>query len=145
MIDVKQIMQLIPHRYPLLLVDRVLEIDPGKSIKAIKCVTINESFFNGHFPGEPIMPGVLIIEALAQAGGILALYSEEKTFSENRLLLFRGIEKAKFRRTVVPGDRLELNATMLKKKRNFVTLATKAIVDGEIATEAEVSAFVSEE
>ncbi|PLX41809.1 MAG: 3-hydroxyacyl-[acyl-carrier-protein] dehydratase FabZ [Deltaproteobacteria bacterium] len=145
MIDIKQIMELIPHRYPLLLVDRVLEIDPGKSIRAIKCVTINESFFNGHFPGEPIMPGVLIIEALAQAGGILALYSEEKAPSKNRLLLFRGIEKAKFRRTVVPGDRLELHATMLKKKRNFVTLATKAIVDGEIATEAEVSAFVSEE
>lgn len=140
MIDILGIWQRLPHRYPLLLVDRVLEMNED-SIHAIKNVTINEEFFKGHFPGNPIMPGVLIIEALAQAGGIFALSSSGESHHD-KLLLFRGIESAKFRRPVVPGDQLHLHATKVKCRRNFWTFDCKAVVDGETATEAVLSAVI---
>lgn len=140
MIDIKAIWEFLPHRYPFLLVDRVLEIE-GDYIHAIKNVTINEEFFKGHFPGNPIMPGVLIIEAMAQAGGILAL-SQSGESHKDKLLLFRGIENAKFRKPVVPGDQLHLHATRTKTRRNFMVFECKATVDGEVTTEAELSAVV---
>lgn len=140
MIDIKGIWETLPHRYPLLLVDRVLEME-GEYIHAIKNVTINEEFFKGHFPGNPIMPGVLIIEALAQTGGILALHTSGESHHD-KLLLFRGIESAKFRRQVVPGDQLHLHATRIKVRRNFQTFECKAVVDGEVATEAILSAVI---
>ena len=113
--DIQAILEAIPHRYPILLVDRVLENDPGVEIHAIKNVSANEPFFQGHFPGRPIMPGVLQIEALAQASGLCALSTADVPV-ENKLMLFRGIEKVKFRRTVVPGDQLHLHGKMLKRR-----------------------------
>jgi 3-hydroxyacyl-[acyl-carrier-protein] dehydratase len=142
MMDIRKIMDMIPHRYPILLVDRVISMEEGKSIEAIKCVSINEPFFLGHFPGLPIMPGVLIVEAMAQAGGLLALASEKEEEIHNKLFLFRGIEKAKFRKTVVPGDVLYLHAQVIKRRKGFMTFECKALVDGEIAAEAEVSALM---
>jgi len=117
-LDIQQIMSMLPHRYPFLLVDRVLELEPGVRVKAYKNVTVNENFFQGHFPGQPIMPGVLIMEALAQAGGLFVV----KTLgiaAENKLFLFTGIESAKFRRPVVPGDQLMLEAEVLRHKMNI--------------------------
>jgi 3-hydroxyacyl-[acyl-carrier-protein] dehydratase len=141
MFDIHKIWATLPHRYPLLLVDRVIEVVGEESIHAIKNVTINENFFQGHFPGNPIMPGVLIIEALAQTGGLMALSLEEGDISD-KLLLFRGIDKAKFRKSVVPGDQLHLHCKLIKRRRNFWYFEGKAIVDGEIAAEAELSAIV---
>ena len=139
MIDIKAIWKTIPHRYPLLLVDRVLEMRGREYIHAIKNVTINETFFNGHFPGEPIMPGVLIIEALAQAGAVLALYEEEQeSLDESRLLLFRGIDKAKFRRTVVPGDQLHTTVSIDKKIGNTSIVKARVSVDGEQVARGEL-------
>jgi 3-hydroxyacyl-[acyl-carrier-protein] dehydratase len=143
MIDIQSIMQCLPHRYPFLLVDRVLELEPGKSIHAIKNVTFNEPCFTGHFPGQPVFPGVLIVEALAQAGGICAMREIEARVGE-KLLLFRGIDKAKFRRTVVPGDQLHLHCRVIKRKRMYWTLAGIARVDGEVAAEAELSAVITD-
>ncbi len=117
-LDIQQIMSMLPHRYPFLLVDRVLELEPGVRVKAYKNVTVNENFFQGHFPGQPIMPGVLIMEALAQAGGLFVV----KTLgiaAENKLFLFTGIESAKFRRPVVPGDQLMLEARGVAHKMNI--------------------------
>ncbi len=142
--DIVKIMEMLPHRYPLLLVDKVVGYVENESIHAVKCVTMNEQFFQGHFPGRPIMPGVLIVEAMAQAGGILALVSEKEEDFSQKLILFRSIEKAKFRKPVVPGDVLNLHATVLKKRKGFITLDCKAIVDGEICAEAEVSALVTD-
>jgi 3-hydroxyacyl-[acyl-carrier-protein] dehydratase len=144
MMDIRKIMEMIPHRYPFLLVDRVVEMDKGKSISVIKCVSINEPFFQGHFPGLPIMPGVLIVEAMAQAGGLLAIASEEESDTNDKLFLFRSIEKAKFRKTVVPGDVLHLNAKIIKRRGGFMTFECKALVDGEVAAEAEVSALMTD-
>jgi 3-hydroxyacyl-[acyl-carrier-protein] dehydratase len=143
MIDIRGIMEKIPHRYPFLLVDRVVEMDEGKTIHALKNVTFNEPFFLGHFPDTPIMPGVLIIEAMAQAGALLALTSTGEGI-ENKLLLFRGIDGAKFRRAVVPGDQLHLYATTVKKRGTYWTFACEAKVDGELAAEAELSALVAD-
>ncbi len=140
MMDIQGILATIPHRYPFLLIDRVLEIEKGQSIHGLKNVTFNEPFFIGHFPGRPIMPGVIIIEALAQAGAVCALAGEPDI--ESKLLLFRGIDAAKFRRAVVPGDQLHLHATVLKKRAGYWAFACEARVDGEVATEAELSAIV---
>ncbi|MFH1305702.1 MAG: 3-hydroxyacyl-ACP dehydratase FabZ [Candidatus Omnitrophota bacterium] len=135
-IDITKIMKLLPHRYPFLLVDKVVDYKEREWIKAVKNVTINESFFQGHFPGHPIMPGVLIIEALAQAGGILALVSEK---GKEVLAYFMTIDNAKFRKVVVPGDQLVLHAEVTKLVRaNIVQIHGKASVQDKVVCEADL-------
>jgi beta-hydroxyacyl-ACP dehydratase FabZ len=136
LMDIRGILDRLPHRYPFLLVDRVLEMEPGKRIVAIKNVTFNEPFFPGHFPGAPVMPGVLIVEAMAQAGAVLLL--GDVPDRENKLFLFTGIDKARFRRTVVPGDRLTLTVEVLKLRARTCKLKARAEVDGQRAAEAEI-------
>jgi beta-hydroxyacyl-ACP dehydratase FabZ len=136
LIDICGIMRSIPHRYPFLLVDRVIEMEPGKRIVAYKNVTINEPFFQGHFPGAPIMPGVLVIEAMAQAGAVLLLNAMEDR--ESKLVYFTGIDKARFRRTVVPGDQLRFTLEVLKLRSRTCKLKGRAEVDGQLAAEAEI-------
>lgn len=136
LIDIKGILQSIPHRYPFLLVDRVLELEKGKRIKAVKNVTMNEEFFTGHFPHYPVMPGVLIIEALAQAAGILSYYSsEQEEQDEDSLYFFAGIDEARFKRQVVPGDQLILNVELLKSSRGVGKFQANAYVEDKLATE----------
>lgn len=142
MIDICGIMRSIPHRYPFLLVDRIVEMEPGKRIVAYKNVTMNEPFFQGHFPGAPIMPGVLIIEAMAQAGAVLLLHDMEDR--ESKLVFFTGIDHARFRRTVVPGDQVRLTLEVLKLRSRTCKLKGRAEVDGKLAAEAEIlSALVN--
>ncbi len=141
MMDIKWIQNLIPHRYPFLLVDRVIEIDPGKKAVGIKNVTINEEFFQGHFPGNPIMPGVLIIEAMAQLAGILAFNSGA---SKGTSVYFMSIEKAKFRRPVVPGDQLRLEITISQQRGNVWKFSGSAVVEEKVAAEAEFTAMVTD-
>jgi len=137
--DIQKIMDLLPHRYPFLLVDRVLEFNPGKSITALKNVTTNEPFFQGHFPGHPVMPGVLILEALAQTSGIYEFASREaNNESTDFLFLFVSIDKARFRKQVVPGDQLILQADLISKKRNMMKVMGTATVDGVVAASAEI-------
>lgn len=136
-LDIGAILNLLPHRYPMLLLDRVVEIEPAKRIVAIKNVTINESFFNGHFPGHPIMPGVLIVEAMAQAGA--ALLFKEVTDRDGKLLVFTGIERARFRRPVVPGDQLRIEVKVLAFRKTAGRLEGKAYVDGKLACEGVVT------
>ena len=137
--DIRKIMDLLPHRYPFLLVDRVLEFNPGESITALKNVTLNEPYFQGHFPGHPVMPGVLILEALAQTSGIYEFASREANDeSTNFLFLFVSIDKARFRRQVVPGDQLTLQVDLISKKRNMMKVKGTATVDGVIAASAEI-------
>ncbi|HET8864167.1 MAG TPA: 3-hydroxyacyl-ACP dehydratase FabZ [Gracilimonas sp.] len=136
--NIEEIKKVLPHRYPFLLVDRVLEVDET-SIKAYKNVTVNEEFFNGHFPGQPIMPGVLQVEALAQAGAIM-LMTQQVDDPQETLMVFTGINKCKFRKQVVPGDQLMLEVELGSKKRNFVTMKGIATVDGKVACELEASA-----
>ncbi len=140
--DIAKIMSLLPHRYPFLLVDRVIECVPGDHIIAYKNVSINEPFFQGHFPGTPVMPGVLILEALAQTGGLLALSAKGEDL-EKKLFLFTGLEGVKFRRQVVPGDRLELHCSNLRRKLQLCKLDAKAFVDGKLACEAQISAAIA--
>ena len=129
-------MELLPHRYPFLLVDRVLESQPGERLRAIKNVSMNEPFFQGHFPSVPVMPGVLIIEALAQATCLLA--NETAEVSNNAIYLLVGIDKARFKRQVVPGDQLLLEVELLKRRRGIWVFNAKASVDGKIAASAEI-------
>ncbi len=136
--DIYQVLEYLPHRYPFLLVDRVIAIEPGKSIVAIKNVSVNEPFFPGHFPHHPIFPGVLIMEALAQAGGILAFKSTDSRPSQNRLFYFAGIENARFRAPVVPGDQLSLEVEVLKQKRGIWKFKAEAKVAGKLVAEAEL-------
>ncbi len=136
MMDVVEIQKILPHRYPFLLVDRIIEIDPGKKIVGIKNVTVNEEFFVGHFPGKPVMPGVLIIEAMAQVGGILLLREVEER--DKKLVYFMGIDEARFRKPVVPGDQLRFEVEVLKKKATTCKLQGKAFVDGQLVAEAVV-------
>lgn len=133
MFDIEAILKFLPHRYPFLLVDRVLSLEKGKSIVAIKNVTYNEQFFQGHFPDIRIMPGVLIVEAMAQAGGILLFNSIPDP--EKKFVMFSKIDNMKFRKPVVPGDQLRLEGEFLKFKSRFFQLHGKAFVDGEIAVE----------
>ena len=136
-IDVREIMRCLPHRYPFLLVDRVTEFETNKRIKALKNVTINEPFFMGHFEQYPVMPGVLIIEALAQAAGILSIRSVGER-PENELYFFVGIDSARFKRQVVPGDQLTLEVEQLSMKRGIAKYNARALVDGQVACEAQI-------
>jgi 3-hydroxyacyl-[acyl-carrier-protein] dehydratase len=139
----KKIMDLLPHRYPFLMVDRVLEVEPFKYLKAIKSVTINEPFFQGHFPSYPVMPGVLILEALAQAGGILVMKSIPEEM-EGKLFLFTGIEKVRFKKSVFPGDQLMLEVFYEKHKLNLWKMSGKATVNGQLVAQGILSAAVAD-
>lgn len=141
--DIQGIMELLAHRYPFLLIDRILEVVPGDKIIALKNVTINEPFFQGHFPGRPIMPGVLIIEAMAQAGGILAYLTGSKE-QRSRLIYFMGMDKVKFRRPVVPGDQIIFEAKILKFRSKAAKMYGTATVDNQLAAEAELLASFGE-
>jgi UDP-3-O-[3-hydroxymyristoyl] N-acetylglucosamine deacetylase/3-hydroxyacyl-[acyl-carrier-protein] dehydratase len=138
--DITDILNVIPHRYPMLLVDRILESEPGKRIVGIKNVTINEPFFQGHFPGHPIMPGVLIIEAMAQTGGMLMMDAVENP--QDKVVYFMTIDKVKFRRPVVPGDQLRFELELLEFKGKRCRMRGEAYVDGNKVAEAEMMAGV---
>ena len=142
--DIHKIMDYLPHRYPFLLLDRVLEMVPGERVKALKNVTINEPFFQGHFPGIPVMPGVLIMEAMGQAGGVLAYESLIEKSKKGNLIFFTGIDKARFRKPVVPGDQLIFELKLLKKRAKLVRMAGVATVDGNLVAEAELMAVYGE-
>ena len=135
-LDIEAILKRLPHRYPFLMVDRVLSVIPGKSIVAVKNVTANEAYFAGHFPGHPVMPGVLVLEALAQAGGVLAW---ESVSDEERIwiLYLVGIDKARFKQPVRPGDQLLLNVDLVQRRRNLWRYEARAEVDGKLVAEAE--------
>jgi len=140
--DIKEIHRLLPHRYPFLLVDRILEGKKGKSIIGLKNVSINEPFFQGHFPAEPIMPGVLILEGMAQVGGLLAFHSLQEMIGE-KLIYFAGIDKVRFRLPVVPGDQIIYEMEVLKHKGKIWKMAGTAKVENKVAAEAEfMAAFV---
>jgi beta-hydroxyacyl-ACP dehydratase FabZ len=138
-----EIQALLPHRYPFLLVDRIKELEPDRRIVGIKSVTINEPFFQGHFPGRPVMPGVLIIEAMAQVGGVLVFKSGGP--SGKPVVYMAGIEEAKFRKPVLPGDQLRFEVDVLKKRPPFWKMQGKAFVENELVCEAVVTAMVTEE
>ncbi|MBM9519077.1 3-hydroxyacyl-ACP dehydratase FabZ [Desulforhopalus vacuolatus] len=138
-IDIQEIMKVLPHRYPFLLVDRIVKMDMGNEIVGLKNVTINEPFFQGHFPGQPIMPGVLLLEGMAQVGGIMAFYDKPE-YIGNKILFFAGIDKARFRRPVVPGDQIYYTLTFLKRKRTVTVMKGVARVDDKVVAEAELMA-----
>lgn len=140
-LDIERILRILPHRWPFVLVDRVTEIVPGERIRGHKCVSMNEPWFLGHFPKHPIMPGVLIIEALAQIGGILA-YATEPFDDTTSLLYFLGIDRAKFRRPVIPGDRLDLEVSIVNHRTNVWKLKGEASVDGTLCAQGELLASV---
>jgi 3-hydroxyacyl-[acyl-carrier-protein] dehydratase len=142
-LDITRVLAALPHRYPMLLVDRVEELIPDESIAAIKAVTFNEGFFQGHFPGRPIMPGVLIVEALAQAAGVLAVESLELSGS-GKLVYFMAIEDAKFRKPVEPGVLLRLEVSFVQKRARVCKFAGRALVDGQVAAEANFTAMIAD-
>ena len=137
-IDIKEIQDVLPHRYPFLMVDRIVELEPWKKAVGIKNVTVNEPFFIGHFPGNPIMPGVLIVEAMAQVSGIMAFRSGV----QGDAVYFMSIEKAKFRKPVVPGDQLRLEVIALQQRGNVWKFSGTALVDGKVVAEADFTAMV---
>ena len=136
-LDITQIQAILPHRYPFLLVDRIIEFEEGKRIVGIKNVTLNEPFFQGHFPGAPVMPGVLIIEAMAQTAGVLMLGNIPDR--DTKLVFFTGIEDAKFRKPVVPGDQLRMELIVLRYRSSYIKLRGEAYVDGVLVAEAQIS------
>ncbi len=138
-IDIQEIMRLLPHRYPLLMVDRITSLIPSHSVKGIKNVTANEPCFQGHFPGRPIFPGVLILEGMAQTGGCMAFCSIPEMIGE-KLIYFAGIDKARFRKPVVPGDQIEYRLELLRHKRMVMVMKGQAFVDDQLVTEAELMA-----
>ena len=140
--DIQRILSILPHRYPFLLVDRVVECVPGSHIKAYKNVSVKEPFFQGHFPGVPIMPGVLILEALAQTGGLLAAAGMGDL--ADKLFLFTGLDGVKFRRQVVPGDRLDLECSNMRMKLKLCKMEARAFVDGKLAAEARITAAIGD-
>ncbi len=140
-LDIERILTILPHRWPFVMVDRVTDIVPHERIRGHKCVTFNEPWFQGHFPSRPIMPGVLILEALAQIGGILA-YASEPFDASSSLMYFLGIDKAKFRRPATPGDRLDLEVSILHHRTNVWKLKGEASVDGTLCAHAELLASV---
>jgi 3-hydroxyacyl-[acyl-carrier-protein] dehydratase len=135
-LEIADIMAILPHRYPFLLIDRIIEIERKKRIVALKSVTINEPFFQGHFPGYPIMPGALVVEAIAQAGGVLLM--PEVPDPHTKLMVFTGIERARFRKPVVPGDQLRIEVSVLNWKPRVAKMEGRAMVDGKLACEATV-------
>jgi beta-hydroxyacyl-ACP dehydratase FabZ len=138
-LDILDIMRRLPHRYPFLLIDRIIRIVPGESIVALKNVTMNEPFFQGHFPSQPVMPGVLIVEAMAQAGGVLA--SESRAAEQpGAIIYFMGMDQVRFRRPVVPGDQLFLEARVLKMRSKVAKMAGRALVNDKLVAEAELMA-----
>jgi beta-hydroxyacyl-ACP dehydratase FabZ len=141
--SIEEIIRCLPHRYPFLLVDRVLELEVDSRIVALKNVTINEPFFQGHFPGTPIMPGVLIVEAMGQAGGVLVAASLAEEMRGN-LIYFMGFDKVRFRKPVIPGDQLILELTLIKKRTKVVKMAATASVDKAVVAEAELMATIGE-
>ena len=140
--DIHGIMDHLPHRYPFLMVDRVVAIEPDKWIKAYKSVSINEPFFQGHFPGLPVMPGVMIIESMAQAGACMVLMGLSLEVRRDSVFLFTGIDRVKFRKPVMPGDRLELHCELIRQKMRLYKMHGTAHVDGVLAAEAELTAAI---
>ena len=140
MMDIQQIMDMLPHRYPFLLVDRILEVDPGKRIVGLKNVTINEPFFIGHFPGHPVMPGVLIVEAMAQTGGMMLLDQVEDR--ADKVVYFMSVDKVKWRKPVVPGDQLRFEVEMVRFRGKTCQMRGVALVDGKPVAEAEMMAAI---
>ncbi len=138
-IDIVEILRVLPHRYPFVMVDRILSVELENTIVGLKNVSINEPYFQGHFPGRPVMPGVLILEGMAQVGGIMAYYANPDVIGE-KLLFFAGIDKARFRRPVVPGDQLIFTLELIKKKRAVMVMKAKATVDDQVVAEAELMA-----
>lgn len=136
--DINKVLSILPHRYPFLLIDRVLEFEADSRLLALKNVTYNEPFFNGHFPVRPVMPGVLIVEAMAQATGLLAMESHPENVTENTLYLFVGIDKARFKRPVEPGDQLHIEVTQQKIRRGIGVFTGEAKVNGDLAAAAEI-------
>ena len=143
MIQINEIMELLPHGYPFLLVDRIVEMEIGKRIVGIKNVTFNEPFFQGHFPGQPIMPGVLIVEAMAQTAGVLAFKSMPEEFKK-KVVYFMSIDKVRFRRPVQPGDQVRMEMVVSKRRKSIWGFTGKAYVEDQLAAEAELMAMVSD-
>ncbi len=141
-IDIVEILKLLPHRYPFVMVDRIISIDIGNEIIGMKNVTINEQFFQGHFPVRPVMPGVLILEGMAQVGGIMAYYAHPETIGK-KLLFFAGIDKARFKKPVVPGDQLIFTLKLIKEKRSVMVMSATAMVDDKIVAQAQLMASFS--
>jgi len=145
--DINDIMKVLPHRYPFLLIDRIIEMKPGESAVGIKNVTINEEFFTGHFPGHPVMPGVLILESMAQVAGILAFASDTdiedmEAQMKDKVVYFMSIDRVKFRKPVVPGDQLRNEIIITQTRRNIASFRCKAYVDGQVVAEAELKAML---
>ncbi len=135
--NVIEIMKFLPHRYPFLLVDRIIELEPPNRIVGLKNVTINEEFFQGHFPGAPVMPGVLILEAMAQVAGVLLYREMPEQDKDRKLIYFTGVEGAKFRRPVVPGDQLRIEVELVYRRNSFGKVSARALVEGKLAAEAQ--------
>ncbi len=142
-IDIVEILKILPHRYPFVMVDRICSMEPGEKIVGLKNVTINEPFFQGHFPGRPVMPGVLILEGMAQVGGIMAYYVNYDAIGK-KLLFFAGIDKARFRKPVFPGDQLQFHLQVLKQKKGIMFMSAKALVEEKLVAEAELMASFTE-
>jgi beta-hydroxyacyl-ACP dehydratase FabZ len=142
MLNINEVMDFLPHRYPFLMIDRILEFEADKRIVGLKNVTINEPFFQGHFPGHPIMPGVLLLEAMAQTGGVMALMSLPAEEVKKKVLYFMSLDKAKFRKPVTPGDQVRFELNLLKKRGTIMSFKAVATVDGAVVAESEMMAMI---